>query len=70
MKNGTVICDSDNNKWVITEMENGEIVRKEPLESYVSNIVVVEFNGEYRTIKEITEICCQNYMDNNEIIIN
>lgn len=68
MKVGTVVETKENGLLVITEMENGNVKRFEKLEDYISDIVMVKFGDEYRTIKKIVDTCCEQYVSENEMI--
>lgn len=68
LKVGTVVKTKENGLLVITEMNNGKVNRFEKLEDYISSIILVKFNDEYKTIKEILDICCEAYVTNNELI--
>jgi hypothetical protein len=67
LKVGAVISNK-RGLWVITQIANGTIVDTEPLESFISNNVVLEFDGERRTISEIIQIHCGEYLSKNEVI--
>jgi hypothetical protein len=68
LKIGTVVQTKENGLLVITDFENGQVKRFEKLEDYIADVVVVKFNDEYRTIKEVLDMCCEEYVVNNELI--
>lgn len=68
MKVGTVVSTKENGLLVITELADGKVERFEKLEDYISDIVMVKFGDEYKTIKEILNACCEQYVMENEMI--
>ena len=68
LKIGSVIINKDNKRFVVTEVNNGKIIEKEKLEDFISDIVVIKYGDDYKTIREILEECCDKYLKHNEII--
>lgn len=68
LKVGNVVKTKENGLLVITEMENGKVKRFEKLEDYISEIITVKFGDEYRSIKDIVEAGCEQYLSENEMI--
>lgn len=67
MKVGTVISD-EQGLHVITKIVNGQIANMERLEDFIARNVVLEYEGELRTLKEIIQDHCDEYLLKHEII--
>jgi hypothetical protein len=67
LKTGTVISN-EQGFHVITKIVNGQIANMERLEDFISKNVVLEYEGELRTIKEIIQLYCDEYLLKHEII--
>ncbi|MBL4951105.1 hypothetical protein JK635_02470 [Neobacillus sp. YIM B02564] len=67
MKIGTVIVN-DTGNHVVTETTNGYVTKTEPLEQFISRSVIVEYKGECKTLREIIEIHCDEYLSKCTII--
>jgi hypothetical protein len=65
--NGKVISNN-RGMWIITQTVNGTVVDSELLEEYISKNVMIEHNGELKTIKEVIQFHCDEYLSKNEII--
>lgn len=61
MKVGDVIAD-DRGLWVIKEMIGNVVTKIELLEAYVTRNMMLPFNGELKTMKEIIDIHCNEYI--------
>jgi hypothetical protein len=60
---GSVIENDEGLLHVVTRIKNDyEIIEVEPLEEFISKSTMVKFNGEYRTIREIIEMECNDYI--------
>jgi len=64
---GTVISD-EQGLHVITKIVNGQIANMERLEDFIARNVVLEYEGELRTLKEIIQDHCDEYLLKHEII--
>jgi hypothetical protein len=64
---GTVISN-EQGLHVITEIVNGQIANMEQLEDFIARSLVLEYEGELRTLKEIIQDHCDEYLLKNEII--
>jgi hypothetical protein len=67
MKVGTVISN-EQGLHVITEIVNRQIANMERLEDFIARNLVLEYEGELRTLKEIIQDHCDEYLLKNEII--
>jgi hypothetical protein len=67
LKVGTVISNK-HGLCVITKVTNNTVVDTEPLNEFISKNVVLQHNGESKTIKEIIEFYCDDYLSKTEII--
>lgn len=67
MKLGDVIQDSDN-LYVVTELENDQVTRRELLRDYISKVVIVKVGNEYKQINEVLDEFCDEYLRKNNII--
>jgi hypothetical protein len=68
MKVGKLI-NKDNQLQVIVRVVNDNVItHTEPLEDYISKNVMINYNGELRTIREIIEIECYKYVGENDVI--
>jgi hypothetical protein len=66
IKVGSVISQDDK-LYVITEINN-HFPKMERLEDFVSRHVIIEYDGEHRTLQEIIDIHCDIYLAGKEII--
>lgn len=65
---GSVIKD-EKGLHVVTGIVNGNAIAETvPLEEYISRNLVINYNGESRTIQEIIEMECDNYLSKAEVI--
>lgn len=67
MKIGSVIIHNDELN-VVTESQNGTITGVVPLKSYIAKNVMMKFEGEFRTIDEIIEYHCDEYLQMSKLI--
>jgi hypothetical protein len=68
MKLGKLI-NKDNQLQVIIRVVNDNVItHTEPLEDYICKNVMINYNGEFRTIREIIEIECYKYVGKNDVI--
>lgn len=64
---GTVV-KKDDGLHVVTRVVNDRIIMNtEPLRDYISKSVMVNYNGEYRTLREIIDMESDNYLAGREI---
>lgn len=68
MKVGTVVQTEENGLLVITETDGNKVIKFESLEEYISTIAVINFKGEYVTIREALDICCSEYIKNHDFL--
>ena len=66
MNVGSVIS-SEEGLQVVTGI-SGDYVHTLPLKDYIIMSVMVLFNGEYRTLKEIIDMHCNEYISRNGIV--
>jgi hypothetical protein len=69
-KIGKVIRDSDDNLLVIKGMNTSGGVDTELLKDYIMKGVWIAYEGQYKSIYEVVEDLCDEYLKNNEIIID
>lgn len=67
MKVGAIISRGED-LFVITQITNGTISQKVPIKEFVSRNSVIEYKGEFKTLNEIIEIHCDDYILRNELI--
>lgn len=68
MKVGSVIKNK-HGLWVVTEVENGELVASEHIDDFIiDNAIVVDLRGKHKTIREIIEERKELYLSKNEVI--
>lgn len=65
---GTIIISDNDERYIVTKMENGEVTNKERLEDYVARNVAVPIGYGKRTIKEILDHYCNGYLHENEVV--
>ncbi len=64
---GDVIKTSDEELRVITKIENGYPYTQR-LEEYISEIAIIKYGDDFKTIKEVIQHCCDEYLKGKEII--
>ncbi len=63
------VVKKDNQIQVITRVINDQtILNMEPIEEYISKNIMIKYNGEFRTIKEIIQMETDNYLEKRDII--
>lgn len=63
------VVKKDNQIQVITRVINDQtILDMEPIEEYISKNIMIKYNGEFRTIKEIIQMETDNYLEKRDII--
>ncbi|WP_303984260.1 hypothetical protein [Niallia circulans] len=63
------VVKKDNQIQVITRVINDKtILNMEPIEEYISKNIMIKYNGEFRTIKEIIQMETDNYLEKRDII--
>lgn len=65
---GTVLINSDNEKFVVTEVTDGVITEKKRLEDYVASTVLVRIGDEMKSIKSIVDHYSNGYLHENETV--
>lgn len=53
----------DDKHYVVTEISNGQVTTRVLLEDFVSANLVIMYDGEYRTIKDVIQIHCEKYIN-------
>lgn len=53
----------DDKHYVVTEISNGQVATRVLLEDFVSANLVIMYDGEYRTIKDVIQTHCEKYIN-------
>lgn len=69
MNIGTVISDGKGYQ-IVTKIVNGLVAETEPIENFITKNVVIEHKGERKTIQDIINMYCDEYMDKNKVIMS
>ncbi|PKR83245.1 hypothetical protein [Heyndrickxia camelliae] len=63
------VISKDNQLQVITRVLNDRVIANTLLlEEYISKNIMIKYKGELRTIQEIIDIECENYLSKSNII--
>lgn len=62
------VISKDNQLHVVTRVINDTVIANtEPLEEYISKNVMIKYNGEFRNLREIIELECNDYISKNKV---
>ena len=66
---GKVVSTPDDNVYnVITVVTDNRVSKKEPLQDFVAKQIMVQYDGEYRSIKEVLDMRCEEYINKHDVL--
>ena len=66
---GKVVSTPDENVYnVITEVTDNRVSKKEPLQDFIAKQIMIEYDGEYRSIKEVLDMRCEEYVKKHDVL--
>ena len=66
---GKIVSTPDDNVYnVITEVTGSRVSKKEPLQDFVAKQIMIEYDGEFRSIKEVLDMRCEEYINKHDVL--
>ena len=66
---GKLMSTPDDNVYeVITGVTGKRVSKKEPLQDFIAKQIMVEYAGEFRSIKEVLDMQCEEYKKKHEVL--
>lgn len=68
LKIGTLLIDENGNQRVATEVQNGYPSKTESIETFVSRMCIVTYNGSRCTLQDVMELATAEFMSETNIL--